>query len=41
MADMLALAAALDTSPVSLVFPAGRVGEVEITPDLHIYVVRS
>lgn len=37
VADMMALAAALDTSPVSLVFPAGRVEIVEVTPQLRIF----
>lgn len=37
VADLLVLAAALDTSPVSLVFPAGRVEIVEATPELRIF----
>lgn len=35
--ELLVLAAALDTSPVSLVFPVGRVELVEITPQLRIF----
>lgn len=37
VADLLVLAAALDTSPVSMVFPAGRVEMVEVTPQLRIF----
>ena len=41
MTDLLVLAAALDTSPVSLVFPAGRVEIVEVTPQLRIFSGRA
>lgn len=39
--DLLVLAAALDTSPVSLVFPVGRVELIEITPQLRIFSARA
>lgn len=37
VADLMVLAAALDTSPVALVFPVGRVETVEVTPKLRIF----